>query len=96
MEADVMFSVNPAGRAKTQEPSSSIIKLSTTVSVELQFTRSVQFDNFDPLHCHSWVRKVKLKVVFMFLVSFKWPNWGCTSGEDYVPCVYTHARWELP
>ena len=21
---------------------------------------------------------------------------GCTSGGVYVPCVYTHARWELP
>ena len=42
-----MFNVNPAGRAKTQELSSSVIKLGTTVSVELQFTRSDQFDNFD-------------------------------------------------
>ena len=21
---------------------------------------------------------------------------GCTSGGVYVPCIYTHARWELP
>ena len=21
---------------------------------------------------------------------------GCPSGEVYVPCIYTHARWELP
>ena len=20
---------------------------------------------------------------------------GCTSGGDYAPCIYTHARWEL-
>ena len=22
--------------------------------------------------------------------------WGCTSDWGYVPCIYTHARWELP
>ena len=22
--------------------------------------------------------------------------WGCTSGGVYVPCIYTHASWELP
>ena len=22
--------------------------------------------------------------------------WGCTSGGVYVPCIYTHAGWELP
>ena len=21
--------------------------------------------------------------------------WGCTSGRVYVPCTYSHARWEL-
>ena len=21
---------------------------------------------------------------------------GCTSGGVYVPCIYTHTRWELP
>ena len=21
---------------------------------------------------------------------------GCTSGGVYVPCIYTHAGWELP
>ena len=24
------------------------------------------------------------------------PVRGCTSGGVYVPCIYTHARWELP
>ena len=23
-------------------------------------------------------------------------SWGCTSGGVYVPCIYTHARWEIP
>ena len=23
-------------------------------------------------------------------------NRGCTSGGVYVPCIYTHARWESP
>ena len=22
--------------------------------------------------------------------------WGCSSGGVYIPCIYTHARWELP
>ena len=22
--------------------------------------------------------------------------WGCTSAGVYVPCIYTHVRWELP
>ena len=22
--------------------------------------------------------------------------WGCTSGRVEVPCIYLHARWELP
>jgi len=24
------------------------------------------------------------------------PERGCTSGGVYVPCIYSHARWELP
>ena len=23
-------------------------------------------------------------------------NKGCTSGVVYIPCIYSHARWELP
>ena len=22
--------------------------------------------------------------------------WGCTFGGVYVPCIYSHARWQLP
>ena len=35
---------------------------------------------------------------FMYLVFTRIPGesyCGCTSGGVYVPCIYTHARWEL-
>ena len=42
-------------------------------------------------------------VEFMYLVFTVYLWWSlctlylhCTSGGVYVPCIYMHARWELP
>ena len=41
--------------------------------------------NYKPLGAFKKTEKI---VGILFFV-------GCTSGGVYVPCIYTHARWEL-
>ena len=47
---------------------------------------------YPPIACVCFVRGELTPV----LKNLKQNNvWGCTSGRVYVPCIYTHARWEL-